>query len=75
MASQVKWAYFVVLLALFAMVVVAHEGHDHTPGEDIAPSPNHYHDQGKNHGNFAYPSTILGVLALALPFLAFSESY
>lgn len=73
MASQVKWACFVACLALSAMVVAAHEGHEHTPGMEMAPSPSHDHDHGKNHGSFAYPSMMLEVLALAFPFLAFWE--
>uniref|UniRef100_A0A803PHJ2 Uncharacterized protein n=1 Tax=Cannabis sativa TaxID=3483 RepID=A0A803PHJ2_CANSA len=70
MGFQVNLASLVACLALCFLVAAAHEGHNHTPGMDMTPSPQP-HDHGANHGSIAYPSFMVGVFALAFPFLAF----
>ncbi|PON46573.1 hypothetical protein PanWU01x14_251050 [Parasponia andersonii] len=73
MAYQMRCAYLIACLALFFTVAAAHEGHDHNmPGmAGMAPSPEPGHDHNGNHGSLAYPSLMVGILALIFPFLGF----
>ncbi|OMO50773.1 hypothetical protein COLO4_37895 [Corchorus olitorius] len=68
MASPVKTSIVSVCFALLIMVAAAHEGHEHTPGMDMSPSPTpHHSDPGM--GNLVSPTALLGFLALIVTIL------